>query len=332
MKLSIVTTLYHSVPYLHEFYARVSAAAKAVTNDYEIIFVNDGSPDNSSETVLSFLENGRDDRVRLIDLSRNFGHHKAIMTGLNYAKGDLVFLIDCDLEEAPELLEEFYLIMQNAKADVVYGVQLSRKGAWFEKISGELFWNLFNLISSHSVVPNQLTARLMKRAYVANLLQNGEREVFLAGLYALTGFTQKPVIVKKHSKGISTYTFRKKVALFVNAITAFSAAPLVFNFYLGLIIILLSLISALYLVFRSLVFGDYIMGWPSLIVSIWFLGGLTIFSLGIIGIYISKIFIETKRRPLTVIRELHNFPKISDIGYYPPISMHLTENQNQIMS
>jgi putative glycosyltransferase len=269
MKLSIVTTLYHSAPYLQEFYSRISAVARAITNDYEIIFVNDGSPDHSAEIVLSFLEKGEDDRVRLIDLSRNFGHHKAIMTGLNYAQGELVFLIDCDLEEEPELLEEFYWMMQNSRSDVVYGVQMSRKGAWFEKISGDLFWNLFNFISSHSVVPNQLTARLMTRTYVTNLLQNGEREIFLAGLYALTGFIQKSVIVKKHSKGISTYTLRKKIALFINAITSFSAAPLIVNFYLGLSIVLISFIAALYLVFRSLFFGDYLMGWPSLIVSIW---------------------------------------------------------------
>lgn len=311
MKLSIVTTLYHSAPYLQEFYTRISAEAQQITDDYEMIFVNDGSPDHSSEIILSFLQGEeRDEKVRLIELSRNFGHHKAIMTGLNYAKGDLIFLIDCDLEEEPELLGKFYSVMQSPKADVVYGVQISRKGAWFEKISGDIFWNLFNVISSYSVVPNQLTARLMTQTYVANLIQNEEREIFLAGLYALTGFTQIPVKVKKYSKGISTYTLRKKIALFINAITAFSAAPLVFNFYLGLIIVLTSLTAALYLIFRSIFFGDYLMGWPSLIVSIWFLGGLTIFSLGIIGIYISKIFVETKRRPLTIIREIHN-PRIS---------------------
>jgi putative glycosyltransferase len=307
MKLSIVTTLYYSAPYLKEFYARISSEAEKITDDYEIIFVNDGSPDDSSNVVLSLFEKEKDQKVRLIELSRNFGHHKAIITGLKYAKGDLVFLIDCDLEEEPELLGKFYSLMQDSRPDIVYGVQISRKGAWFEKISGYVFWQLLNWLSSCSIVPNQLTARLMTQEFVASLLLHEEREVFLAGLFDITGFKQMPVKVRKFSKGVTTYTLRKKIALFVNAVTAFSSSPLIFNFYFGLLIIVVSLTTAFYLVVRSIFFGDYLLGWPSLIVSIWLLGGLTIFSLGIIGIYISKVFVETKRRPLTIIREIHNF-------------------------
>jgi hypothetical protein len=153
MDLSIVTTLYYSSPYLEEFYARTCAAAEQITDDYEIILVNDGSPDDSLDVALSLFE--RDDRVKVVDLSRNFGHHKAVMTGLAHARGDLVFKIDCDLEEEPELLGEFYAEMiKDPSVDVVYGVQQRRKGGPFERLSGSLFYRLFNLLSDHPVPSN----------------------------------------------------------------------------------------------------------------------------------------------------------------------------------
>src|SRR6266481_9971297 len=126
MTLSIVTTLYDSAPYLEQFYLRTCAATEQITRDYEIILVNDGSPDNSLDIAISIHR--RDKRVRVIDLSRNFGHHKAMMTGLTHAGGELVFLIDCDLEEEPELLEKFYRELKATEADVVFGVQQKRKG------------------------------------------------------------------------------------------------------------------------------------------------------------------------------------------------------------
>ncbi|MGH9548808.1 MAG: glycosyltransferase family 2 protein, partial [Terriglobales bacterium] len=126
MDLSIVTTLYASAPYLEEFYARTCVVAERVTSDFEIILVNDGSPDNSLEIALSLYR--KDARVRIVDLSRNFGHHKAMMTGLAHARGDMVFLLDSDLEEEPELLNTFYEKLQQTGADVVFGVQQKRKG------------------------------------------------------------------------------------------------------------------------------------------------------------------------------------------------------------
>ena len=129
MELSIVTTLYHSAPYIEEFYARVRNEAEKITSDYEIIFVNDGSPDHSLDVVLPICE--RDEKVKVIDLSRNFGHHKAMMTGLAHARGAWVFLIDCDLEEEPELLGKFSAEVKGSGADVVYGVQQKREGKLF---------------------------------------------------------------------------------------------------------------------------------------------------------------------------------------------------------
>ncbi len=303
MDLSIVTTLYYSAPYLEEFYARIRAAAEKITSDYEIIFVNDGSPDNSLDIAISLY--GRDDRVRVVDLSRNFGHHKAIMTGLAHTRGELVFLIDCDLEEEPELLGKFYTELKRSGADVVYGVQKVRKGDFVERIMGALFYGLFNLLSSDPLPRNLITVRLMSQRYVANLVAHQERQTIIAGLWVITGFRQIPLVVDKKSKGSSTYNLSRKVLVIVNAVTSFSDRPLVIIFYLGCVIMFLSSVAALYLIVRRVFFGILLAGWPSLIVSIWLLGGLTIFCLGIIGIYLSKIFIETKQRPYTVIRQIY---------------------------
>lgn len=303
MDLSIVTTLYYSAPYVEEFYHRTCAAAEKVVDDYEIIFVNDGSPDNALEIAISLYD--RDHRVKVIDLSRNFGHHKAMMTGLAHAKGELVFLIDCDLEEEPELLGKFYDQFASADADVVYGVQQARKGGFFEQVTGNIFFRLFNLLSTYPVPANLITARLMSKRYVASLVEHKDREVFLAGLWAITGFKQVPLAVQKHRKGSSTYDLSQKVSVFVNSVTSFSTKPLVFIFYLGCTIVLLSSLAALFLIVRRVFFGVYLAGWPSLIVSVWLLGGLTIFCLGVIGIYLSKIYMETKQRPYTVIRHIY---------------------------
>ena len=316
MTLSIVTTLYNSAPYVEEFYVRVCTAAEQITEDYEIILVNDGSPDNSLEIVLSIYH--KDPRVRVIDLSRNFGHHKAMMTGLMHARGKLVFLLDSDLEEEPELLEQFYQVLKAKDADVVYGVQEKRKGRLFERISGTLFFKLFNFLSTYPIPPNLITARLMTRKYVAALIRHQEREFVMSGLWALSGFKQVPITVKKHHKGESSYGLRRKLSHLVNSVTSFSGKPLVLIFYLGSILILISGVAALDLIIRRIFFGVMLQGWASLIVSIWLLGGITIFCVGIIAIYLSKIFIEVKQRPYTIIREVYETKELpSSLGKRP---------------
>lgn len=304
MKLSIVATLYKSAPYINEFYTRARSTAKQlVGDDYEIILVNDGSPDNSLELAIDLTEQNAD--VIVIDLSRNFGHHKAMMTGLTRAKGDLVFLIDSDLEEEPEWLEKFATQMAQESCDVVYGVQERRKGNWFERLSGQWFYRLFNAITGLALPSNFTTARLMARNYVEALLRHQEREVFIAGLWHITGFNQQPQIIKKHSNSESTYTLSKKVALFVNSVTSFSNAPLTGIFYVGAFISTIAIFYILHLVFRWLFFEKPASGWTSLMASIWLLGGMIISFIGIVGIYLSKIFSETKQRPYTIVRQIY---------------------------
>lgn len=305
MELSVVSTLFYSSPFLEEFYTRIKREVEKITQDYEIILVNDGSPDTSLEVALSLFE--RDQRVRVIDLSRNFGHHKAMMTGLAHAQGNLVFLIDCDLEIKPETLSEFYPIFQKAQVDVIYGIQETRQDPWLNRVSGEIFYAVFNWLSTDPLPVNLTTARLMSRRYVSALVAHRERELLIGGLWVITGFKQLPLVVTKTVKGSSTYNLARKMGLIVSAITSFSNKPLILIFYLGCLIIFFSSIAAIYLIFET-IFSGLLPGWPSLIVSIWLLGGLTIFCIGIIGIYLSKIFIETKQRPYTIIRAIYEQP------------------------
>ena len=325
--LSIVTTLYNSAPYLEEFYLRISKAASQITPDYEIILVNDGSPDHSLEVALSLYQ--RDSRVVVVDLSRNFGHHKAMMTGLAHGRGDLVFLLDSDLEEEPELLETFYAELERTGADVVFGVQQKRKGQLFERISGSLYFKAFNFFSSYPIPSNHITARLMKRAYVDALMRHQEREFVMSGLWALTGFDQVPISVRKHHKPTSAYNFGRKVAHLVNAVTSFSNKPLVLIFYLGCFILLISSIAAIDLIVRKIVFGTLLEGWASLIVSIWLLGGLTIFCLGVIGIYLAKVFIEVKQRPYTIVKQVFE-DKVPDLRALGLENQELAEERQDV--
>lgn len=304
MKLSIVATLYRSAPHIDEFYRRASAAAREQAGeDYEIVLVNDGSPDDSLERVVALTE--KDAHVVVVDLSRNFGHHKAMMAGLEYAEGELIFLIDIDLEEEPEWLKNFSALMESERADVVFGVQQSRKGGLLERWSGELYYTIFNWLSNIDHPRNITTARLMTRRYVNALLQFRERELVISCLWVITGFKQCQYPVKKHGSSVTTYNLAKKLAHVANSITSFSEVPLRLIFYMGAFIFACSLLYTATLVFNRVFLSHPVDGWTSVMVSIWLLGGMVISFVGVLGIYLSKIFSETKRRPYTIVREVY---------------------------
>ncbi len=311
-QLSIVTTLYRSEPYLREFYERVSKTAEKITHNFNIIMVNDGSPDNSLEVALEIQK--KDPRVVVVDLSRNFGHHRAIMTGLRYAKGDYIFFVDSDLEEEPELLKSFWEEMHKSQdVDLICGIQEKRKGGFFERVSGDVFNKLINKLSDVPIPVNLALARLMTRRYLDSLLLHNETELTFIGISALTGFNQKCVPIKKKHKGVTSYTLNRKINLAFNYITSLSNVPLVYTFYIGLGITFFSFIFLFLLIIRKL-FGLAELGWTSVVVSIWLVGGIIIFFLGIIGIYLSKIFIEVKNRPLSIVKNIYiNDQKIINV-------------------
>jgi putative glycosyltransferase len=304
MKLSIVSTLYNSAPHLNEFHDRVSQAARRlVGEEYEIILVNDGSPDNSLELAIRLTE--RDHHLSVIDLSRNFGHHKAMMTGLSAVSGEQVFLIDSDLEEAPEWLPEFEQQMKADACDVVYGIQSVRKGNIFEKLTGSLFYRLFRMLTGIDQPNNIVTARLMSRRYVDALLLHQEREINIGGLWIVTGFKQSTRDVSKLSTSPTTYSLSRKLSHLVNAVTSFSSMPLVFTFYSGLMISVSALGYIGYLLFRYFLISAPPEGYTSIIASVWLFSGLIIFFIGVQGIYISKVFSEVKQRPYTIVRHVY---------------------------
>lgn len=305
MKLSVVTTLFQSAPYVDQFYRAIKTEAEKCAPDFEMIFVNDGSTDSSLDAALAVQR--QDPRVRVIDLSRNFGHHKAIMTGLAHARGDLVFLIDVDLEEPPEVLGTFLQSLDTTKVDVVYGVQTPRHGPWLTRTLASLFYTLFGLFSDYKIPRDSLTARLMTRRYVDQLVSYREHLSNLIGLWELAGFNQLAVPVRKNPyKGTTTYTFRRRLAEAVYAITAFSSKPLRLIAYLGFAMTALCAGYVIFLLIDYFVFGVAPTGWTSLIVSVWFLGGIILFCLGIIATYLAVIFVETKNRPYTVIRKIYD--------------------------
>ncbi|MET4240101.1 glycosyltransferase [Bradyrhizobium sp. RT10b] len=303
MKVSIVTTLYRSAPYVEEFHRRAMQAARAITGDIELIMVNDGSPDDSLELAVALQKS--DPHVIVVDLSRNFGHYKAMMTGLAYAKGDLVFLIDCDLEEAPEDLAVFYERLRRDDYDVVYGVQQARRGGFIERVTGAAFFALVDALGDRPLPRNLVTSRLMKAAYVKALVRHRDREFVISDLWEVTGFRQTSLVVTKLSTSPSTYSIWKRIDLAVKHLTTSSTRLLYLVFYVGLLIFLTSIAVIVYYLLRYVTNGIGVSGYASQIISLWFLGGLITLVLGILGIYMASILAETKRRPYTVVRAVH---------------------------
>lgn len=307
MKLSVVTTLYRSKGFLEVFLKEIIHAIEAIEiEDFELVFVNDGSPDDS---VSYLLERRKDiNQIKIIDLSRNFGHHYAIQAGLNYASGDYIFLIDNDLESPPSVLVDFFNeIKKDITLDVVYGFQETRKGNFIEKKAGSIFWVLINKLSDTKIPHNILTERLMTKQYVNELLRLQDVNLFLGGMMHWVGFNQKGVVIKKGLReGASTYSVKKRAELMLQAITSFSAKPLEWLFYTGLFISFFSIIFICFLIVKKIIYQNNVeIGWTSIIaINVLILGIISTF-LGIIGIYISKIFKQVQGRPNAIIKKIY---------------------------
>lgn len=303
MSVTIVSTLYHSRDYIRPFYERCRKAVEAAGLEYDFVFVNDGSPDDSVEVAATLAE--EDAKVAVVDLSRNFGHHKAMMAGLQHARGEHVFLIDVDLEEPPESFTELWRVYREHQADVAFGVQPVRRGPTLHDAAGRFYYWLFNQLSDIPMENNQLTARVMSRRYVEALLEHREEVFSIEAIWAATGFVQIPVpIEKSEHKGTSTYTFAKKMALFINAITAYSSKPLAMIAWFGIGMTLAAFLYVAVVLYQYLVLGWRVDGYTSLIISIWLVGGIIIFNLGIVSTYLAIIFREVKRRPYVLVRRV----------------------------
>jgi putative glycosyltransferase len=308
MKLSIVSTMYRSAPFIETFCARMVRAAELETDAFEILLVNDGSPDESLQIALALRRN--DPRIKVVDLSRNFGHHAAIVAGLEQARGERVFLMDCDLEEQPEWLPQFRERLEASGADVVFGVQSERIASFWSNLFGGMFWSLMRRISSVDLPHNPMTCRLMTRRYVDALLEVGDRVLYLASVFAWTGFRQESLALKKQPRPVpehgTSYNLSRKITQVVDSVASFSAAPLTLIFFAGFVIWAGSIVIGAFVAIQKILHPDTILsGFTSVILSVWFLGGLIILILGILGLYVAKIFQEVKRRPLYIVRRLY---------------------------
>lgn len=304
-EISIVSTMYKSRPFLEQFLAeclKVLSDMKCL--NFEILLVNDGSPDDS----LAYALERRSDipQLAVVDLSRNFGHHHAVHAGLRHARGNLIFLIDCDLEVSPLVLAELHRKLHESHCDMVFGYQEARKGSRFEQASGGLFWKGFNFLSDVKIQENIVTERIMTRRFVEALLQMGDRNLFLAGMMSWTGFHQIGLpVVKKQREGHSTYTLAQRVGLMINAVSSFSAQPLIWLFNIGITITLLSFSFALYLVLRKLFFDDTLIGFTSVMTMTALSLGILTTAIGVVGIYLGKIFKQVQNRPNYIVRDIY---------------------------
>jgi putative glycosyltransferase len=306
MKLSIVTTIYRTAAFMERLHRECVAAAEGAGFDsIEMIVVIDGSPDDWRTPAMAIK--AIDGRVKFIELSRNFGHHAAIWCGLEHASGDFVFLLDSDLEVAPSILGSMRARFDaEPELDAVYAYQEVRGGGPQTRWLGAAFWKIFRLLSSVDTPEHILTERLMRRAYVEALLRLGDRNLFLVGMMAWVGFLQAGVVAAKRARsGRASYSFVRRAALAVDAITSFSERPLKILFVLGTLTACMSFGAAAYLVIRKLVTPAYILhGFTFMAVLILFSLGATLGSVGLLGVYIGKIFNQTRGRPTYLIRRL----------------------------
>ena len=307
-EISIVATMYRSRKFLEQFLQECQqAVAELGCTDFEIVLVNDGSPDDSLDYAVSRCKDIA--QLVVVDLSRNFGHHYAMQAGLQYACGNLIFLIDCDLEVSPLTLPEFKRKLDASASDMVYGYQVSRKGGLFEKASGGFFYKAFNLLSDIKIPENIATERLMTRRYVEALLRLGDRNLFLGGMMSWTGFHQLGLPLQKRPReGRSSYTLLARINLMVNAVSSFSAQPLVWMFNIGLTITACSFLYAFYLIARKILFDDALLGFTSMLALTTLSLGVMTTGMGVIGIYLGKVFTQVQNRPTYIVKDVYREP------------------------
>lgn len=301
LKISAVSTLYKSPECIPELVTRlVKECEKFAGDHYEIILVDDCCPKNSAAVAIALTPEFP--HVRVIKLSRNFGQHRALMTGVGLATGDHVFILDGDLEESPEWLSLFSRELEAASCDVVFGFQERRRGRPLARIPGEIAWMLLKHLSGLKIKRNLITARLMSRRYVDALLGHRERVTLLAGLWEITGFSQVAFPVTKLSTSTSSYSRNRRTHLYLEGLFSFSTRPLDLIFFAGLIIFFVGILLASLVVWSWLVLGT-LEGWASVFSSIWLLSGALMASIGVLGRYIGDIFTEVKQRPYTIVEE-----------------------------
>jgi dolichol-phosphate mannosyltransferase len=308
--ISLVVPIYCEQESIDEFYRRAKAVLVALAPrlDHEIVFVNDGSTDRSLDLLRALA--ARDAHVRIVDLSRNFGHQKAITAGIDHAAGDAVVVIDGDLQDPPEVIAEMVGKWEGG-AKVVYGVREVRRGEGIAKaVTAKVFYRLLGKLSDTRLPRDTGDFRLMDRDVVAILREIREESRYLRGLVSWIGFEQAPLSYARDPRyaGETKFPARRMIRFAADAITSFSDRPLRLSMQFGLVVTFVSLAMAVWIVVGKLVYPETVVQvWASMIVAVLFLGGTQLVSIGILGEYIGRIYRETKDRPLYVVARRYGF-------------------------
>ncbi len=303
MEISIVVPLYNEEKNIRLMHDRLVSSILKITSNFEIIYVNDGSNDNSFLELLKL--SNEDERVKYINFSRNFGHQIAVTAGLDYSKGAAVVIIDGDLQDPPEVIPEMYALYKEG-FEVVYGQRLIRKGESFlKKITAKYFYRILKKITNINIPVDTGDFRLIDRKIVNDLKNMPEQNKFLRGQIAWLGYRQTSIFFERDERkfGETGYPFSKMLKFALDGITGFSDVPLQFVTKTGIFISFISFLVILYAIFSHFILERTITGWTSLIISSMFIGGVQLISVGIIGEYISRINKNVQNRPLYIVSE-----------------------------
>ena len=311
VKISIVSPVYHGNGCLRELYQRLIQVLEDLVDSFEIILVNDASPDDSWDIILELA--AADSRVKGIDLSRNFGQHCAITAGLDHTAGDWVIVMDCDLQDRPEEIPRLYEHALQGY-DIVFGRRKNRKDGFLKKLSSRCFHRLYNFLSDIKTDPDVSNFSIVSSTVVAAMGELRERNRAYSVFLQWVGFQTSYIDVEHNERfsGKSSYGLVKSIRLAVEAITSQSNKPLRISIYIGFVMSAVSFLYAAYRVVRYYTHGVDVDGWTSLMVAGVFIGGLILANLGVVGLYLGKVFDESKHRPLYVTRQLINVETVED--------------------
>jgi len=303
--LSVVVPAYNESLVLGEFHQRMTTVMRATGMDYEIIYVDDGSTDNTA-AVLNYLRSD-DEAVAVIELSRNFGKEVALSAGLDHASGDAVIIIDADLQDPPELIDEFLREWRNGY-DIVYGRRAEREGeSWLKITTAKWFYRVINRLSDVEIPRDAGDFRLISRRALDALLSLRESHRYMKGLYAWVGFPQKEILYSRQARvaGASKWNYWRLWNFALEGITSFSDVPLKMSTYLGIATSSAAFLYGFYFLLRTMILGNPVPGYPSLILVVLFLGGVQLICLGIIGEYLARTYNESKSRALYFVKGYH---------------------------
>ena len=303
--ISIVVPCYNEEESIPLFYEEIDKVSKKMENvDFEFLFINDGSKDKTLDILRNLSK--KDDRVRFISFSRNFGKEAGMYAGLSNTKGDYVAIMDADMQDPPAMVERMYKEIKEEDYDCIALYTSSHEGySFIRKKLTNLWYKLIDKISDSHQVPGARDFRLMTRQMTDAILSMKEYNRYTKGMFGFIGFNTKWIEYEAPDRVVGTSKFNlvKLVKYALEGIVAFSTSPLLFAAYVGLIFCLVAFITIIVIIAKTLIFGDPVSGWPSLACLIVFIGGIQLFFFGIMGIYVSKIYLEVKKRPVYIIKE-----------------------------